>query len=259
MKKKSNLIPFSALILAGTISLTGCSGQTGSETAVIPMTNPQTASAAQNSITVNSREQVSVIPDIAKVVYSVQTQAADSAGCQKKNAEDVNKVLELLKSLNIQDTSIQTSDYNMRPIYDYSNNTEKVTGYKATTTLTVSGLPLDNLGDFLTQSVSTGINTVESVSYESSKYDEAYQEALKLAVASAYSKATTLAEAGNCKVGNVMNIQEISNYTEARYADNALESVMNTKQATMEDSASLEIMSGQIDVEVVISVQYQIQ
>lgn len=33
-----------------------------------------------------------MVPDIAEIVYSVQTEAADAAGCQQKNTEDVDKV-----------------------------------------------------------------------------------------------------------------------------------------------------------------------
>lgn len=261
MRKKWYLISFTALFVTTSVTLTAC-GNATNESGTAPISvQPQTSiSGTDNSITVNSSEQVSVAPDIAKVVYAVQTQAADAAECQNKNAEDIQKVLELLKTLGIQETSIQTSDYNMGPVYDYSNNTETLKGYQATSTLTVSDLPLEGLGEFLTQSVSSGINTVESVSYEASKYDEAYQEALKLAVASAYSKAAALAEAGKCSVGNVMSIIENSNYSEERYTDNAMKNSINVEKGVgmMATEDTLDIMPGEIDVQVDITVQYQI-
>lgn len=213
-----------------------------------------------NSIIVNSSEKVTVVPDIAEVVYSVRTQAKEAADCQQKNAESVSLIIDLLKSLNIEEKSIQTSDYYMNPVYNYSGNTPRVTGYEAVTTLTVSDLSIDGLDNILSQSVSTGINTIESITYQASKYDESYQQALSNAVAAARQKASVLAEAAECNVGSVMNIQETSGYSQARYTDNALA----RKYASMgvrEDLALYDaesVMPGEIQVEASITVEYQI-
>lgn len=218
--------------------------------------------SVRNTITVNSTEKVSVVPDIAEIVYAVQTEASDAADCQKKNAEAVDQVIELLKGLGVEETSIQTSDYYMSPVYSYENNTQKLRGYEAATTLTVSDLPIDSLGNILTQSVREGINTVRSISYQSSQYDASYQEALTLAMASAKAKAEVLAQAGGCGLGSVAGVVENSNYSEARYTDNALSSAMRSagnmkEELVVEDLSS--IMPGEIEVEVNITVEYLIQ
>lgn len=216
---------------------------------------------ATNSITVNSSEKVTVVPDIAQVEYSVRTQAGDAAACQQKNTESVGQVIGLLKSLNIDEASIQTSDYYMNPVYNYSGNTPRVTGYEAVTTLTVSDLPIDGLDEILAQSVSTGVNTIRSITYQASKYDESYQQALTSAVEAARRKAEALADAAGCHVGSVINIQETSGYTQARYSDQALtNSYASARKESlslaMEDSTS--IMPGQIQVEASIVAEYQI-
>lgn len=102
---------------------------------------------SSNTITVNSSESVCVIPDIAQIVYSVRTEAKTAGDCQQQKATAVSKVIELLKSLGVEETSIQTSDYYMHPIYNYSNNTAKVTGYEASTSLTVSAAKEEALMD----------------------------------------------------------------------------------------------------------------
>ena len=211
-----------------------------------------------NTIQVNSSEKVTVIPDIAEVVYAVRTEDKEAATCQQNNNEAVAQVIELLKGLGIKETSIQTSDYYMHPIYSYKNNTTKVVGYEATTTLTVSDLAIDGLGDILTQSVSTGINTVSSITYQASKYDECYQEALTAAINSAYQKAEGMAAAAGCSIGHVISIQETSGYSEARYTDYARVGQLNAakEQALADTSAS--IMPGEIEVEAGIVVEYQL-
>lgn len=281
MKKNSRVSVF--LFAAGLVTalLTGCAASSGNVSkeqtpSVSDSTDDQKQSEAPdgsgglsspsssisdvNSISVNSSEKVTVVPDIAQVEYSVRTEAGDAAACQQKNTESVSQVIELLKSLNIDEASIQTSDYYMNPVYNYSGNTARVTGYEAVATLTVSDLPIDGLDEILSQSVSNGINTIRSITYQASKYDESYQQALTAAVESARRKAEALADAAGCQVGSVINIRETSGYSEARYSDYALTNryaaAKQEMSMAMEDSTG--IMPGEIQVEASIVVEYQI-
>lgn len=263
--------------------LTGCAVSSGSENVSKDQNQPATSNTDEqnqsessadsqqipsvsssvsnvNSISVNSSEKVTVVPDIAQVEYSVRTEAGDAAACQQKNTEAVSQVIELLKTLNVDEASIQTSDYYMNPVYNYSGNTPRVTGYEAVTTLTVSDLPIDGLDEILSQSVSNGINTIRSITYQASKYDESYQQALTTAVESAHRKAEALADAAGCQVGSVINIRETSGYSQERYSDYALTgryaAAKQEMSMAMEDSAG--IMPGEIQVEASIVVEYQI-
>lgn len=266
--KKNVLILSSLIMLAG---LTACGRKISTaeaseaektvtpEAEIAQSPSPQTVSP-EYMITVNSSEHISVVPDIAEVVYSVRTKADTASGCHQKNAESVDQVITLLKSLGISETSIQTSDYNMNPVYNYNSGSAVLTGYEAITTLTVSDLPIDELDDILAQSVSSGINTVQSITYQASKYDEGYQEALKKAVASAYEKAQVLAAASGASVGRVVSIQEVSGYSDARYTDYARSNQINNfsyaKEEALADTAGM--MPGEVDVEAKIIVEYQL-
>lgn len=214
-----------------------------------------------NIVSVNSRETVSVVPDIAQVVYSVRTEEQTAAACQRKNGEAVSTVIATLKELGVEESSIQTSDYYMNPRYNYSGSTARLIGYEATATLTVSDLPIDGLDEILSKSVDGGINTIQSITYMASNYDESYQEALQKAVDAAYRKAQVLANASGLNIGNAVNITETSGYSQARYNDNSRSSIINSmkKMEAMEDlAATAGIMPGEIDVEASITVEYQL-
>ncbi len=264
-----------ALLTMGifTLGLAGCGNLTpdnmkavepssvSSDGQALPTSPLQTGSsmpAGTNSITVNSSEKVAAVPDIAEITYAVRTQASTAAACQQQNTESVGQVTALLTSLNIAQNSIQTSDYYMNPVYNYSGNTPRLTGYEAVTTLTVSDIPIDELDNILSQSVSNGVNTIQSITYQASKYDESYQAALTAAIESAHQKAQTLAQAAGCSIGAVISIQETSGYTQARYSDNALANTYRSsiKQEMASDTAG--IMPGEIQVEASIVVQYQL-
>lgn len=278
MKKRNSHVKILPLLFAGMLLLTACGGQTADEAQSnepdsAKMQNTEQENAApQNaaetdsvpearSVTVNSSETVSVVPDMAIVVYSVRTESGTAADCQQKNAASVAQVVELLKGLSVEERSIQTSDFSMRPVYDYSGNTARITGYEAETSLTVSDLKIDGLGDILSQSVASGINTVSSITYQASEYDQSYQEALTKAVDMARQKAETLAAASGATVGRVITIQETSGYTQARYENTAGVNAMNARkeiglQDTVESMA--EMMPGEIAVEASVTIEYEL-
>ena len=240
-----------ALLFCSFLALTACQPQTAAQPEAA-----DTAATSQKSVTVNSTEQVSVVPDIAEIVYSIQTQGADAQTCQADNSAVSDQVVALLAQLGVAENSIRTTGYYLNPLYDWSGSMQVLTGYEAVTTLTVSDLPMDQVGEVLTQSVDAGVNNIQSISYLSSEYDSAYQEALSLAVAAARTKAEALAQAEGCTVGEILSIQETSGYTEARYNDNAL------AQATMANAAaedSLSIMPGELDIEASVIVEFAMQ
>lgn len=245
-------------------SLTACNFATNTEplTSEPPSTQISVAQTDNSrSITVNSSETVCVVPDIAQIVYAVRTEAKNASDCQTQNAESISQVIELLKSLGVGEASIQTTDYYMHPVYNYSNNTSKVVGYEATTSLTVSDLPIGDLDCILSESVLNGINTIQSITYMASKYDQSYQEALTKAVTAAYEKAQVLAAATGSEVGNVIMLQETSGYSEARYTDYARSNLVNSYSAAKEelsaDTAS--VMPGEISVEASVLIEYELK
>ncbi len=209
----------------------------------------------ERSVTVNSTEQVSVVPDIAEIVFSIQTQGSDAQGCQEDNDAASAQVIACLTQLGVAEASIRTTGYYLNPVYDWSGSIQLLTGYEAMTTLTVSDLPMEQVGEILTQSVNAGVNNIQSISYLSSNYDAAYQEALSLAVAAARTKADALAQAEGYTVGEILSVQETSGYTQARYNDSALEQY-STARVT---DKSMSIMPGELEIEASVVVEFSMQ
>ena len=241
MKKKL----FVALLAAGALMLGACQNGGAAATAA----SPAEEAAQRQTVTVNSTESVTVVPDIAEIVYSIETQEADAQTCQQKNSEETDKVVAMLKELGVEESSIQTTGYYLNPRYDWSTNTQVLIGYEAVTTLTVSDLPLDQTG-----SVEAGVNNIQSISYLSSQYDASYQEALSLAVTAAQEKAQAMAAAGGFELEGISTMQETSNYTEARYNDTAAAQMYSSTEDSDEKSAT--IMPGELEVEASVVVEF---
>lgn len=236
------------LISAGAFSLTAC-GSTA-----IPDTI-KVQNVENNVINVNSKEKVKVEPDIAEVVYSVYSQASDAQTCQTQNNSDLEKVLDMLKTLGVEDKSIQTSNYGMNPIYNWEDG-KTISGYEMTTQVTVSDIPIDQVGQLLSNSVDAGVNSIDSVNYMSSKYDEAYQEALAKAIEASKTKAQAMADAGGCKLGKIVNIQEYGSNQAARYNGYTYGAGAASKESLMADMG---VMPGEVEIEANIAVEFSIE
>ena len=249
INRKAAAVLAVGVIGAGAL-LSGCAGASMASSGVVTVQN-----AEDHVITVTSREQVKVEPDMAEIVYSVYSQASDAQTCQTQNGTDLSGVLELLKAQGVAETSIQTSNYGMSPIYDWDSGKD-ITGYEMTTQITVSDIPIDQAGQLISDSVDAGINSIESVSYFCSSYDTAYQEALKKAVDAAKVKAQALAEAGGFTVGSVVKITESSNNQEVRY-NGYVSGAAGANRA--EAAMDMGVMPGQVDVEADISVDFSIK
>lgn len=236
------------LISAGALSLTACGSTTIPESIKVQNID-------SNVISVSSREQVKVEPDMAEIIYSVYSQASDAQTCQTQNNSDLQKVLDLLKELGVEEKSIQTSNYGMSPIYNWEDG-KTVSGYEMTTQVTVSNIAIDRVGQILSDSVDVGINSIDEVNYMSSKYDEAYQEALAKAVNAAKAKAQAMADAGGCMLGRIINIQEYSSNQVARYNGYSAGAGAAAKE---EGAMDMGVMPGEVEIEANIAVEFSIE
>ncbi|WP_432629469.1 SIMPL domain-containing protein [Brotaphodocola sp.] len=243
-----------AVATASTLILSGCSS-----TVQLPDTvKVENIASERNSISVSGQEEVKVTPDIAEIRYSVYTRAETPSECQQKNTTDVNSTLEVLKGLGINENSIQTSAYGLNPIRDWESSNGDIVGYEMTTTLTVSDIPIDQAGTIISQSVSAGINDIDSVSYSASNYDASYQEALKGAMANARAKADAIAEADDKSVVGIIHAEENGYNPSTRYSvyESAAAGSSMKSSASVED---LSVMPGQVSITAYVQVEYEVE
>lgn len=254
MMKRQMMIRGAAVLL-GAMCLSGCAPQVSTSVPnYIQVENMNT----ERTITIQASETVKVVPDMAVIVYGVNTEDKDAETCQQMNAERVAKVLEYLKGQGIGENSIATSDFSLDPMYDWSGNQRVLTGYEMRTQVTVSDVPMDQAGALISQVVDAGANEILSVNYLSSKYDEAYQEALEKAVKQAKAKAETMAHAESCQVVEVVSMEEYGDMQQGRYVNSGLGRNAAYKEAASGAAADMAVMAGEMEVAAKIQVVYKI-
>lgn len=216
----------------------------------------------QRVISVSATGTVMETPDMAQITFSISTEGTEAASAQSDNADKVNAVMDALTGLGVKEDSIQTSDYNISPEYDYSSDPEKLTGYQVRTTLTVSDQKISETGKILSECVKAGVNDVDSVVHTCSTYDEKYQEALTLAVKEARQKAETLAAAEGAKVGKALTITEGYQDDSARYQTMSGSIENKSFQSASADTAaasSPQLSAGSLQIQAEVSVVYQMK
>lgn len=171
------------------------------------------------SITVTGRGEMSVTPDMATIIMTIDTKSdlspkSTTSACMKeaikKNAEKTKAILNSLTATHkIPTDDITTAAFNVYPQSHAKSDT--ITGYTATNTLAVRVRSIDKAGDVVgdlgeharIQGVHLGISdSLRKTSMEKLR---------QLAIEDARTRAETFAKASGTKVGLVSAISENGN------------------------------------------------
>ena len=143
---------------------------------------------AEHSISVQWDGEVYVVPDTLILSFRVEETAPTTAEAQKNANEKIDKVKEIIKQYDVENTDIKTTNANVYEQYDWRD-----TGRVA---------QVSEIGGVLLNNISYDI------------FDKApfYKEARKLAMEKAHQKASDLAEYGNVKLWDPISIIENRSY-----------------------------------------------
>ena len=257
MKKRTIVAALGCMIIGSTI-LSACSAPI-SQPAFPETIQVQTVPLQENKISMTSRETVEVVPDMAEIIITIRTEDKSASNCQQENTEKLNQLLEYVRGLGFEDESIETSGFSLNPRYKWTNNEQILTGYEMRTTVTVTDIPMDQVGTVLSEAVENGANEIDSVSYFSSQYDQAYNQALAKAIELSKSKGEALAAASGMKLGGVLNITEMSDNQYGRYVNADLRATNEAAKAmAAADSVAMDVMPGEMQVTAEIVVEFQL-
>jgi uncharacterized protein YggE len=255
--KRRVVIAALGCFLLGSVMLSACSSPV-SQTVIPEVIQVQNVDNQDNRISLVSSETVEVVPDMAKLQVTVRTENSDAMVCQQENTKKLNQLLEYLKGEGYEDESIETSGFSLNPRYDWSDNTQKLVGYDMRTTVTVTDIPMEKIGAMLTAVVENGANEIDSVSYFSSQYDQAYNQALAKAIELSKGKGEALAAASGMKLGQVLKIQEQSDTQYGRYVSANVTASKNLAMAAAGEAMAMDVMPGEMQVTAEITVEFEL-
>ena len=123
---------------------------------------------AEHTISVTGTGDVKVNPDLARILFSAVTEGNTTKDAVAMNSEIFNKLLDRLTGIGITKDQIQTTGYNIYPVYEYpkDNSQPYIVGYTVQHDLEVSVNNSDvtqlgvTAGNVIDEAVAAGINQV---------------------------------------------------------------------------------------------------
>jgi uncharacterized protein YggE len=214
---------------------------------------------AKPAVTVTGHGQMSLAPDTAFVTVGIETTGKTVADAQRQNRQIMNKVVERLKALQIENERIQTASFTVSPQYkpppkrpEASVGPPEIIGYVISNTVAVEVRNLDKVGPVIEESLAAGANHFQGLHWALRDEQQAKLGALKQAAAKAREKAAALSEALKVKLIRPLNVSEESRVVRP------LPRVARSMMATDGGGGEMPVFSGEIKVEATVTLVYEI-
>lgn len=194
--------------------------------------------------------KASVKPDIATVQAGVSSSGPTTAIVQEQMNISINKISAAIKNLGIDPKDIQTSNYNVNPVYDYTLG-QKITGYSANTNLTIKVRDINKTNQVIDVSTTNGATNVTSLGFSTEDQSGAENEARKIAVSDAKKKAENAAKIVGFTLGKIIN------YSESFGGNFPRPVALSTENKTIDSGTNLE--TGTNEINITITLSYEIR
>jgi uncharacterized protein YggE len=198
-------------------------------------------------ITVTGIGKVTVQATYVQLQIEVNTEGMNVREAQKENANIMNHVIQSILTLNIPKEDIQTAAFNVYPHYDYIEGKQVFRGYEVTNTITVKIRDAEEIGTVIDTAVQNGANRISGIQFKIENADTSYQQALRLALQIAQTKAKTIAETMKLPVhSQPIEIVEENEAGPVLY-----------KSVAMAETSATPIEQGQMTITATVRVKFQ--
>jgi hypothetical protein len=218
------------------------------------------AGSETSTITVSAIGRVTRTPDHVIATFGMETAGRSLADAQRRNHAAMAKVMERLRSLDIDPEHIQTSSFTITPQYrpspkrsgDATPLPPEIVGYVVGNTVTVDVRKPEQMGAVIEGVLAAGVNQFHGLRWGLVDERPAQVEALKQAAASARDKARTLSETLGVRLARLISVNE-----EGRLVQ-PMPRLARTMAAMEMDGGAAPVSPGEIQVEASVTLVYEI-
>lgn len=164
------------------------------------------------SITVSAEGKAVAVPDIARLMFSVESQGTDPKALQDETARQMNRAIAFLKEQGVGDEDIKTTSFQLFPRYDYDRFTGRtnIFGYTLTQSVSVKIRDFAKIGAVVGSLPAKGVNRIDSFSFDVDDRDGYLSEARDEAFKKAHEKASRMARQNGVRLGKVITFSDSS-------------------------------------------------
>lgn len=223
-----------------------------------------------NTITLSGHGEVSAVPDIANVYFTIRKEAKTVKAAQDAVAAVEKSALEFLKTSNVADKDVQASNASFYPKYEYVYDTKSylpcnefgcpprsgnnvITGYEASESITVKVRNTDDVGAIMQGLGTLGVSDLSGPNFAVDNEDSLKAEARKEAIEEAKQKAEALVKDLGVKLGRIANFSESGYYPTPMYY------AKDVANAGMESSAPAQLPKGENTISSDVTITYEIR
>ncbi len=174
----------------------------------IPFSVSSITTTKSDTFNVTGEGTVVAKPDIATLSVGISAQASTVKSAQDQINSAINRVSEAIKKLGVEQKDIQTQNYQINPNYDFQGSTQRITGYSASTDLSIKMRNIDLVNQVIDEATANGANQVGSISFDVDDRTKLENEARQKAVAAAKKKAQDAAGIAGFRLGKIVNYSE---------------------------------------------------
>ncbi len=229
-----------------------------------------------NSITLSGHGEVSAVPDIANVTFTIHKDAKTVKEAQEAVALVEKSALDSLESNQVDEKDIKTLSASFNPKYDYQQKLcpqmmgvngvsspsyycgggkQVLTGYEAYENVSVKVRDVDTAGKIMQDLGTLGVTDLNGPNFSIDDEDDLKAEARKAAIEDAREKAKVLAHDLGVSLGDVVNFSEDGVYPVPMYygRDSMMAEGANMK------SAPAQLPKGENTISSDVSITYEIR
>lgn len=218
----------------------------------IPFSINSVTTQKSTTFDVTGSGKVTVKPDIASVRIGIEANGSTVKSVQDKINSTINKVSVAIKGLGIDSKDIQTQNYSITPDYNYSEGSQKIKGYTASTNLAIKVREIDKVNQVIDVSTENGANQVGGINFEVDDNSKTENEARQKAVDEAKRKAGDAAKIAGFRLGKIINYSE-------NFQGGIRPMYMMSSDVKLSAGSPTEVEPGSTDVTVVVTLSYEIQ
>lgn len=197
--------------------------------------------------------------DIANLQVGLRTGTKKTpAEATTDSTNKMNAIITAVKALGIEDKDIKTSDYNLNPVYNYTQNKgQELQGYEVTQNVTLKIRDLTKIGDVIAKTTEQGANQIGNISFTIDDEYALKNQARELAITKAKEKAVMIAAQSGMKLGEVKSVYENADQvvTPMTYSNAKLDMAAASGEAISAPS----IQSGQNEIKVDVTLIYEVK
>ena len=179
--------------------------------------------SASNTISFEGQGEVSAVPDLATISFTIRESAAEVKDAQAKATAKETAALAFLDKSGIDKKDIKTENYSSYPKYDYGTpcyegmgipcrTTPKIIGYEVSEYVSVKVRDLAKAGEIVKGIGAVGISEMNGPDFSIENEDGLKAQARKLAIDEAKAKAKVLSKDLGVRLVRIVNFSENGNY-----------------------------------------------